>query len=78
MAPALGAWVVLSTKLGEPRPPLGRSAWDWRPWPAGGDRERTVISWDPRILTLLEVARGCPDLDGNFELESSMGVVLGV
>ena len=85
MAPAPGSWVVLSAKPGEPRPlgeagrpPLGRLAWDWRPWPAGGDGERAAISWDPRILTLLEVACEWPDLDGDFELESSMGADLGV
>ena len=85
MAPAPGAWVVLSAEPGEPRPlgeagrpPLGRPAWDWRPWPAGGDGERAAISWDPRILTLLEVAREWPDMDGDFDLESSMGAVLGV
>ena len=37
-----------------------------------------MISWDPRILTLLDVAREWPDLHGNFELESSMGADLGV
>ena len=85
MAPAPGAWVVLSAEPGEPRPlgeagrpPLGRPAWDWRPWPAGGDEERAAISWDPRILMLLEVAREWPDLDGDFELEGSMDADLGV
>ena len=85
MAPAPGAWVVLSAVPGEPRPlgeaglpPLGRPAWDWCPWPVGGDRERAAISWDPRILTLLEVAREWPDLDGDFELEGSMDADLGV
>ena len=37
-----------------------------------------MISWDPRILTLLEVAREWPDLDGDFELVGSMDAVLGV
>ena len=44
MAPTPGAWVVLSAEPGEPRPlgeagrpPLGRPAWDWRPWLTGGD-----------------------------------------
>ena len=85
MAPAPGTWVVLSAEPGEPRPlgeagrlPLRRPAWDWRPWPAGGDGERAAISWDPRILMLLEVAREWPDLDGDFELEGSMDADLGV
>ena len=84
MAPAPVAWVELSAKLGEPRPlgegsrpPLGRPAWDWHPWPVGGDRERAAISWDPRILMPLEVAREWPDLDGDFELEGSMDADLG-
>ena len=63
MAPAPGAWVVLSAEPGDPRPlgeagrpPLGQPAWGWHPWPVGGDGERAATSWDPRILTLLDVA----------------------
>ena len=85
MAPAPSAWVVLSAEPGEPRPlgeagrpPLGQSAWDWCPWPVGGDGERATISWDLRILMLLEVAREWPDLDGDFELEGSIDADLGV
>ena len=37
-----------------------------------------AISWYPRILIPLDVAREWPDLEGDFELESSMGVDLGV
>ena len=37
-----------------------------------------MTSWDPRILTLLDVTREWLDMEGDFELESSMGVDLGV
>ena len=85
MAPAPGPWAALSAEprdarpRGEAgRPPLGRPAWGWCPWPAGGDEERAATSWDPRILTLLDDAREWLDLEGDFELEGSMGANLGV
>ena len=37
-----------------------------------------MTSWDLRILILLDVAHEWPDLEGDFELESSMGADLGV
>jgi len=77
--------VVLSAELGDARPrgeagrpPLGRPAWGWCPWPAGGDEERAATSWDPRILTLLDDAREWLDFEGNFGLEGSMDADLGV
>ena len=36
------------------RPPIGRPAWGWRPWPASGDGENAAISIGSKILTLLE------------------------
>ena len=71
--PAPGAWVVLSAKPGETRP-LGEAG---RPG-TGAPGRQAAISWYPRILIPLDVAREWPDLEGDFELESSMGVDLGV
>ena len=85
MAPPPGPWAALSAEprdtrpRGEAgRPPLGRPAWGWHPWPVGGDGERAAISWDPRILTLLDDAREWLDFEGNFGLEGSMDADLGV
>jgi len=77
--------VLLSAEQGDTRPrgeagrpPLGRSAWGWRPWPAGDDGERAAISRDPRILTLLDNAREWLDLEGAFGVDVSMDADLGV
>ena len=85
MAPAPGPWAALSAEprdarpRGEAdRPPLGRPAWGWHPWQAGGDGERAVISKDPRILTLLDDAREWLDFEGTFGVEGSMDTDLGV
>ena len=85
MAHAPGPWAALSIEPGDARPrgeagrpPLGWPALGWRPWPAGDNGERAAISRDPRILRLLDDAREWLDLEGDFELESSMGADLGV
>ena len=64
MAPDPGPWTELSTKPGDDRPrgeagrpPIGRPAWGWRPWPAGSDGEKAAISRDSKTLRLLEDAR---------------------
>ena len=85
MAPTPGPRAALPTEPGDAqsrgeagRPPLGRPAWGWRPWPAGGDGERVVISRDPRILMLLDDAREWLDFEGAFGVEGSMDEDLGV
>ena len=45
------------------RPPIGRPAWGWRPWPAGGDGEKAAISTGSRILTRLDEALVWLDLE---------------
>ena len=79
-----GPWTELSTELGDwrprgeaGRPPMGRPAWDWRPWPAGGDGEKAAISTGSRILTLLDEALVCLDLEGALGVGVSMASDLG-
>ena len=82
-----GPWTELSIELGDERPqceagrpPIGRPAWGWRPWPAGGDGEKVAISTGSRILTLLDDARVWLDLEGALGVGVSMAsdfVVLG-
>ena len=85
MAPAPGPWAALSDEPGDTlprgeasRPTLVRPACGWRPWPAGGDGERAAISWDPRILMLLDDACEWLDFEGDFGVEGSMDTDLGV
>ena len=83
----IGPWTKLSTEpadwrpRGEAgRPPIGRPAWGWRPWPAGGDGKKAAISTGSRILTLLDDARVWLDLEGALGVGVSMAsdfVVLG-
>ena len=85
MAHAPGPWAALSIEPGDARPrgeadrpPLGRPAWGWHPWQAGGDGERAVISKDPRILRLLDDAREWLDFEGAFGVEGPMDADLEV
>ena len=76
MAPAPGPWAALSDEPGDTlprgeasRPTLVWPAWGWCPWPAGGDGERAAISWDPRILMMLDDAHEWLDHEGDFGVE---------
>ena len=60
------------------RPPIGRPAGGWRPWPASSDGEKAVISTGSRILTLLDEALVCLDLEGSLGVGVSMALDLGV
>ena len=60
-------WTELSTEPG-----------DWRPWPAGGNGEKVVISTGSRILTLLNEALVWWDLEGALGVCVSMASDLGV
>ena len=58
-----GPWTELSIEPGDERPrgeagrpPIGRPPWEWRPWPAGGDGEKVVISTGSKIRMLLDEA----------------------
>ena len=59
-------------------PPIGRPAWGWRPWPAGGDGKKAAISTGSRILTLLDEARVWLDLEGALGVGVSIASGLGV
>ena len=59
-------------------PPIGRPAWGWRPWPAGGDGEKVAISTGFRILTLLDEALVWLDLEGALGVGVSTASDLGV
>ena len=59
-------------------PPIGRPAWGWRPWPAGGDGKKAAISTGSRILTLLDEALVWLDLEGALGVGVSMASDLGV
>ena len=80
-----GPWTKLSIELGDRRPrgeagrpPIGRPAWGWRPWPDGGDGEKAAISTSSRILTLLDEALVWLDLEGALGVGVSMASDLGV
>ena len=80
-----GPWTELSTEPGDRRPQgeasrpvIGRPAWGWRPWPAGGNGEKAVISTGSRILTLLDEALVWLDLEGALGVGVSMASDLGV
>ena len=60
------------------RPPIGRPAWGWRPWPAGGDGEKVAISTGSRILMLFDDALVWFDLEGALGVGVSMASDLGV
>jgi len=60
------------------RPPIGRPAWGWRPWPAGGDGENAAISTGSKIRTLLDEAQVWFDLEGALGVGVSMASDLGV
>ena len=59
-------------------PPIGRPAWGWRPWPAGGDGEKVAISRGSKILTMLNDARDWLDLEGAHGVDVTMASDLGV
>ena len=80
-----GPWTELSTEPGDwrprgeaGRPPIGRPAWGWHPWPAGGDGEKVAISIGSRILTLLDKTLVWLDLEGDLGVGVSMASDLGV
>ena len=60
------------------RPPIGRPAWGWRPWPAGSDGENAAISTGSKIRTLLDEALVWFDLEGALGVGVSMASDLGV
>ena len=80
-----GPWTELSIEQGDERPrgeagrpPIGRPAWGWRPWPAGGDGEKAAIYTSSKILTLLDEALVWLDLEGALGVGVSMASDLGV
>ena len=80
-----GHWTKLSIELGDERPwgeavqpPIGRPAWGWRPWPAGGDGENAAISTGSKIRTLLDEALVWFDLEGALGVGVSMASDLRV
>jgi len=60
------------------RPPIGRPAWGWLPWPAGGDGENAAISTGCKIRMLLDEALVWFDLEGALGVGVSMASDLGV
>ena len=80
-----GPWTKLSIEPGDERPrgeagrpPIGQSAWGWRPWPAGGDGENAAISTGSKIQTLLDKALVWFDLEGALRVGVCMATDLGV
>ena len=80
-----GPWTELSIEPGDRRPrgeagrpPIGRLAWGWRPWPAGGDGENAAISTGSKIRTLLDEAQVWFDLEGALGVGVSVASDLGV
>ena len=80
-----GPWTELSIEPGDRRlrgvagrPPIGRPAWGWRPWPAGGDGGNAAISTSSKIRTLLDEALVWFDLEGALGVGVSMASDLGV
>ena len=78
-------WTELSIEPGDRRPrgeagqpPIGRPAWGWRPWPAGGDGENVTISTGSKILTLHDEALVWLDLEGALGVGVSMASDFGV